>query len=451
MSSNVELPRSLDAERRLLGLALQAPGAYRETCGYVAAADFWSAPLGRLWAKIGEMTTEERPDVLLLDFLDLAGIERDPKAADRYGGVAEILSIAQGVLVTDDPKALAKRIRELAQRREAITRMMASAQALAAPGATPEAVTAAAASMSELMRGMVTEERRWRSIGEGMVGARDEALRARESGQPPERFRTGLWSLDEVFTARRQELCIIAARPGAGKSAFAQQWAEHVAVAHGATGFFQQEMTLLRMGGRALARRSNVASGRIQRGYDLMSRDEEAMEWAIQRYGRTPLYVDDCKGQRIETIWGQAEALKRTRPDLCMVVVDYLQLMEPPRVKGDTLAEALGVITRRLKIMAGQLDVCVVLLSQLNREGAEDAPQAHHLRGSGAIEQDADSILLLHRPNKESPVTNVLIAKQREGTSGVSIPMRFDGAYARFTPEKDQPGGDPWEERASGK
>ncbi len=249
---------------------------------------------------------------------------------------------------------------------------------------------------------------------------------------------TGFFDLDDLTSGlQNSELIIIAARPSVGKTALAMNIAEHVAVDEGkAVLFVSLEQSRIELVERLLCSRARMDSHRLRSGR-ISSDDIRRLQQAADQMMGAPLFIDDTPGRNMLQITATARRLKRQH-DLRLVVIDYLQLIEPDNLR-DSRQEQIARISRRLKMLARDLQIPVIALSQLNRslelrEGHR--PRLADLRESGSIEQDADVVLLLHRPElydqeAEPGLAEVIVAKQRNGPTG-TVKLSFLKQYTRF-------------------
>jgi len=244
---------------------------------------------------------------------------------------------------------------------------------------------------------------------------------------------TGYEPLDDLLGGWQDtDLVIVAARPSVGKSAFAMQSVLHAtSPGVGRVGLFAS----LEMSGEQLSDRAISHLGRINAAHIRQPKQMEPEEWprsteAFSSLQKLGLFVDDASGMTVEAICARARQLRATEP-LALVAIDYLTYIDLP--KNDTQEQGIQHVTRTLKGLAKELRLPVILLSQLNRDG-DDEPELKHLRGSGAIEQDADVVIFLHRPNKADRSTvKAKVAKHRNGALG-EFYMHADMAMQRFTP-----------------
>lgn len=243
------------------------------------------------------------------------------------------------------------------------------------------------------------------------------------------------WRLGGGF--RGGELVVVAARPAMGKTALAMAMADHVSNDVGPALVFSIEMPTEQLNMRTLARLSGIPVARLRDGSKMEDNDWARLTHAVAHMTRTPMYVDESGSVSLAEIMSRSRAQKR-RYGLSMVVVDYLGLIKLGDEERHDLK--IGAVTRGLKLLAKQLDVPVLLLSQLNRElerRPNKRPMVSDLRDSGAIEQDADIIVFLYRDevyDENSPdkgIAEAIIAKQRNGALGTAH-LAFIAEQAKF-------------------
>src|SRR5436309_3453356 len=249
---------------------------------------------------------------------------------------------------------------------------------------------------------------------------------------------TGFIDLDEKTAGlQTSELIIMAARPSHGKTALAMNVARHVAVEDNQPVFVVSlEQSRIELAERLLCCQARVDSHKLRKGH-LSSEDMQKLIEAGGVLRNAKLFIDDTPGQGMLRIAANARRLK-LRQGIRLVIIDYLQLIEPDN-RRDSRQEQVSHISRRLKFLARELQIPVMALAQVNR-GAEDRtehrPRLADLRESGAIEQDADTVMLLHRPEMYEPgqhegTLELLIAKQRNGPTG-EITLTYLKQFMRF-------------------
>lgn len=256
---------------------------------------------------------------------------------------------------------------------------------------------------------------------------------------------TGFADLDEMTAGFQSgDLIIVAARPSMGKTAFTLNIAQHAAIsAKKAVAFFSLEMSKESLVQRILCAEGRVDASRLRRGR-LLDDEYARLATAAGYLNTAPIYIDDTPGISILETRAKARRLKADRPDLAMIIVDYLQLMQG-RANTENRQQEVSEISRGLKALAKELEVPVVALSQLSRavESRPDKrPMMSDLRESGAIEQDADVIMFLYRPeyyygpvdkegNSLEGRAELIIGKQRNGAVG-KVDLMFHKEFTRF-------------------
>lgn len=234
------------------------------------------------------------------------------------------------------------------------------------------------------------------------------------------------------------QMIVIAARPGVGKSTLALDIARSAAIHHQMTTvFFSLEMSRTELAMRILSAEGKISMGRLKKG-DLDTEGWTNLATLQGRIDSAPLFIDDSPNMTLMEIRAKCRRLKQ-RNDLKLVVLDYLQLMSSGK-KVESRQQEVSEFSRSLKLLAKELDVPVIALSQLNRgseQRTDKRPMVSDLRESGSIEQDADMVILLHREDMYNPDServgeaDMIIAKHRGGPTR-TIPLAFSGKYSRF-------------------
>jgi replicative DNA helicase len=244
---------------------------------------------------------------------------------------------------------------------------------------------------------------------------------------------------DKTSGLQRSDLIIIAGRPSMGKTSFALNIAEYVAIKHHLpVAVFSMEMSNEQLVMRLISSLARINLQSVRTG-KLQDDDWNRMTPVIAQLEKTPLFIDETPALNPTELRARARRLKHEQGQLGLIVIDYLQLMQVPHTKENRATE-VSEISRSLKILAKELDVPVVALSQLNRNlelRSDKRPQMADLRESGSLEQDADLIAFIYRDevyNDNSPdkgVAEIIIAKQRNGPIGTTR-LTFLGQYTRF-------------------
>jgi replicative DNA helicase len=271
-----------------------------------------------------------------------------------------------------------------------------------------------------------------------------------EAGKRPDGLSgvpSGFTALDRITSGwQKSDLVIVAARPSMGKTAFVLSMTRNMAVEHKAPiALFSLEMGGDQLVKRLISSETELGSEKLRSGR-LEDFEWEQLNVKIKDLVEAPIYVDDTPGLSIYELRSKCRRLK-AKYDISCVIIDYLQLMTAGADMRGNREQEVSLISRQLKIIAKELDIPVIALSQLNRgveqrTGDAKKPMLSDLRESGAIEQDADMVLFIHRPerygitedaegNSLIGIADIIIAKHRNGAVG-EIQLRFRNQLARF-------------------
>lgn len=260
---------------------------------------------------------------------------------------------------------------------------------------------------------------------------------------------TGFNELDKMTNGwQKSDLLIIAARPAMGKTAFVLSMTRNIAVEFKKpVAFFSLEMASVQLVNRLISSESGIPGEKLKKG-SLDKNDWEHMHSSLKQLGEAPIYIDDTPALSVFELRAKCRRLK-AQHDIQMIIIDYLQLMTAGgNQKGGNREQEISTISRSLKALAKELDVPVIALSQLSRavetRGGTKRPMLSDLRESGAIEQDADMVMFLYRPEyygietseetnlPTEGLTELIVAKHRSGATG-TVPLRFINTLAKFT------------------
>ncbi len=260
---------------------------------------------------------------------------------------------------------------------------------------------------------------------------------------------SGYTGIDRItYGWQASDLIIIAARPAMGKTAFVLTMARNMSVEHKVpVAVFSLEMSAVQLVKRLMTSETGLSSEKIRGGKKLESYEWEQLNTRLNQLSQAPLYIDDTPSLSIYEFRSKARRLVASA-GVKLIVIDYLQLMAgPPELKGMREQE-VSTISRSLKAIAKELNIPIIALSQLSRavetRGGAKKPQLSDLRESGAIEQDADIVMFIHRPDyygmAEDPsqvgLSEIIIAKHRNGATA-EVPMRFRSSEVRFVDVTD--------------
>ena len=432
------LPYDQDAEQGVLGSILLMPEACDEVSLILRPDDFFDEANRCLFTHMREMhDAGGKIDVtLLVDRLKTAG------HYETVGGGAYLYKIGQAVPNAAHARYYAGIVREKSTLRALIT---ASTEILRqAYDQRQDARQLVSAAEQQIFS--IVDQRAASSVSSirDILHIAMDRLDARLRGeQTQDSVETGFTDLDALMGGlHNSELVILAARPSMGKTAFAMNIAEYVSVeTRRPTLFVSLEMSSVELADRLLCSAAQVDGHRLRNG-TLANTDKQRLVEKASEISQAPLFVDDSPSQTVSEIAAAARRIKRREGGLGLIAIDYLQLIEPDN-PDDSRQEQVARIARRLKGMAREMKVPVLCLAQLNRQ-AEDTrdhrPRLSHLRESGAIEQDADVVMFVHREEyylrgeeqKEfEGKAEIIVSKQRNGPVG-DVELRWEKKFTRF-------------------
>lgn len=425
------LPADLGAEGVALGMVLWEPDTFPKLAAILSASDFSSTRHQKIHGAMKSIYDSGGiPDVVAV-----AGFLADHRDLEAVGGQSYLTGLYDpmaGAVVGFEQ--LCRRVRDKAVLREFITRFHVLSEECLMHGDSQSVIQRAEAAIQDMRKGD-QGTRRLLTVQEIVTqGGGIDAIFSRSQAVTSTPFAGLNYILGGGF--REDELIILAARPGFGKSALAAQIADFNASHNGVrVVFFGLEMsnneTLLRMAcSRARVNSNDVRMNRHSK------QQRSAINTAISNLNEIPIHFDDTASATVGAVHAALRTLTGMVPILGLVVIDYLQLMDAPGRYGNR-AEQVSSITRGLKLMAKEFHVPVMALSALTRESTKlgERPQLHHLRESGSIEQDANTVIFLHPTidDMKEPIrpTDLIIAKQRNGPIA-DVSLEFHKEYTRF-------------------
>ena len=436
------LPAAIEAEKSILGAILLDNVIYDQTTG-LKSEDFYLDGHRRIFTAMVDLRETSRA-IDIITLTDELGRRKDLEAS---GGVAYIASLTDGVPRRPSIEQYIKIVRDKAMLRALIHACNNTmAQALDQADTVEEILDRAEAEVFAISQGRVGNDfKDVASIVKDSFGSVDALLRR---GQKITGLATHFNDLDELTSGLQpSDLIIIAARPSMGKTAFAMNIAENAAVNDGkVVGIFSLEMSREALLLRMLCSQSQVNSHSMRTGF-LGREDIGKLQAGLERLLRAALYIDDTPGISVSEMRAKARRLAQmNHGKLDLVVVDYLQLMSGTPIGGkrfENRTQEVSAISRGLKAVAKELRVPVVALSQLSRApeqrgGKDNEPKLSDLRESGSIEQDADVVMFLYRPeyyDRENVdiegIAKLIIGKQRNGPTD-TVQLAFQKEFTRF-------------------
>jgi replicative DNA helicase len=415
------LPHNLEAERCVLGSILLDNHALNLAIEKVRGGDFFLDQHRRIYERMIELGDNHQP----IDLVTLTEQLVRHNELESAGGAAYLAQLVDGVPRISNLEHYTRIIREKALLRNLIhLTNSVQQQALDAEEDADEILDRAESSIFQL-----AEER----VRAGFVGVKDLVTESFErlhkiltEGRNITGLSTGYQELDKLTSGLQDsELIIMAARPSMGKTALALNIAENIAVRADeprAVAIFSLEMSKESLLLRLLASSAQIDAHKFRTGR-LGQADWRKMTEALNRLAEAPIWIDDTASTTVVEIGAKARRLKRDK-GLSLIIIDYLQLISA-RGRFANRNEEVSSISRGLKALSKELKVPVIVLSQLTRapEREERKPQLADLRESGALEQDADVVMFIHRPNfynkeldeEERRQAELIIAKQRNG------------------------------------
>ena len=434
------LPHSDEAERGVLGGMLLSSDAAGEIASLLSPSDFFdfSHLHPQIFSAILKLVKEGKdPDLILLSSsLSSSGLISKIEGGQAYLAdlVCSVPSASNALEYARIVKGLSKRrkVEECGKRIEQIGREEEDADR--------------AVSLAQAQALSLGEEKGFRQ----MERAGDAAKRAAsllEEGEEESLSFTGFKDLDALLQGFRPgQLIVLAGRPSMGKSTLASDFARFSSAQGRQVAYFSLEMSADEVAKRMLSARSAIRLEKLERGFIEGQEDLERLEEGIRALEALPIWLDDSPDLSLTEVRTKCRRLK-ARGGLGLVVLDYLQLLSSPKEKENRQQE-ISSFSRSLKILSKELSCPVVALSQLNRspemrEGRR--PQLSDLRESGSIEQDADVVLLVNRPEAYNPddrpgEAEIIVAKHRNGKTG-SVWLEFEGDFSRFRDPKASLGG----------
>jgi replicative DNA helicase len=435
-------PHSVEAEQSVLGGILLDTSAWDKIVDLIGESDFYRFEHRLIYRHIAHLTDRAKP----VDVITVAESLESNAELDKAGGLAYLGSLAQNVPSAANIRRYAEIVRE-----RSIMRKLAEVGSDIATSAYNPAGRDADQLLDEAESRVFQIAEAGERGRQGFVPIppllskvveRIETLYGRDNASDVTGIATGFTDLDSMTSGMQPgELIIVAGRPSMGKTAFAINIAEHVALEVAKpVAIFSMEM-----GGTQLAMRMIGSVGLLNqhtlRTGKLEDDDWSRMTHALGRLNDAPIFIDETAALNALELRSRARRLHRQNDGLGLIVVDYLQLMSASSGKAsENRATEISEISRSLKALAKELQVPVMALSQLNRsleQRPNKRPMMSDLRESGAIEQDADLILFIYRDevyNPDSPdkgKAEIIIGKQRNGPIG-KVELTFRGEYTRF-------------------
>ncbi|HEU4962481.1 MAG TPA: replicative DNA helicase [Bacilli bacterium] len=436
-------PQNMEAEQAVLGAVLIEAEALTPVSEMLQAEDFYRKTHQMIFDAIVRVSESGEP----VDLITVTAQLQHVGQIDDIGGVAYLASLANSVPTAANVDYYAQIVKE----KSIMRRLINTATKIAATGYEGGVEVA---EMIDDAEKRILEISQQGSANKGFTPIKDVLLDTFErieflynnkgavTGTP-----TGYPDLDKMTSGfKPSELIILAARPAVGKTAFALNIAQNVAVREkGTVAIFSLEMGREQLVQRMLCAEANIDAGKMRTGF-LDEDDWPKLTMAVGTLSEAPIYIDDTPGITVSEIRAKLRRLK-VEHGLKLVVIDYLQLIMG-KGKGDNRQQEVSEISRTLKLIARELECPVIALSQLSRsveQRQDKRPMMSDLRESGSIEQDADIVSFLYRDDYYNPeserknIIEIIIAKQRSGPTG-TVELVFLKNFNKFVSLEKAPG-----------
>ena len=440
------LPNDIEAEQSVLGSMCLSKYALQQACETLTPDSFYLASNAKIFSCIQSLAEKDVP----IDLTTVTAALKNSNLLSEVGGVEYLSEILNIVPTAANIDSYIKIVEDDAIRRKLIeTAPNICSMGYESDRSVSETLDQAEQKILTVVKNRRTSE--FKSIQNVLFKAQEDLERLAETKNDITGIPTGWIDIDRATTGLHEnELIIIAARPAMGKTAFALNLATSVAINTGKTvAVFNLEMSAEQLATRMLSSLGQVELNKLRTG-NLLNDDWKRVNEAISQLSGAKMYIDDTPGINIGEIRSKCRRLASSDDGLGLVIIDYLQLISGVGNYGGNRQQEVSDISRALKVMAMELQIPVVALSQLSRsvETREDKrPNMSDLRESGSIEQDADIVSFLYRDdyyNKESKtsdstsISEFIIGKNRSGST-TTIDLLFKRDMATFLSFRKDP------------
>lgn len=434
-------PQALDLEEAVLGALMLEKGAVNDAIDVLKPESFYKEAHQKIFAAIMELFSNSEP----IDILTVTNHLRSKGELDLVGGPVYISQLTNRVGSTANVEYHARIISEKHILRELI-RISSNIIKKSFDDTTDvfDLLDRAETDLFSVTEGNI--RRNYDSMSTIIQKAIDEIDAARKNSDGISGIPTGFTSLDRVTSGwQRSDMVVLAARPGMGKTAFVLSMARNVAVQFNKpVAVFSLEMSSVQLVNRLIASETEISAEKLRKG-NLEPHEYQQLHARIKKLTNAPIFIDDTPALSIFELRAKARKLKQTQ-DIDLIIIDYLQLMTAGSEGKGNREQEISTISRSIKTIAKELNVPIIALSQLSRSvetrGGDKRPMLSDLRESGAIEQDADIVTFIYRPEyyglqeweDGTPChgqAEIVIAKHRNG-SLENIKLKFIGHLAKF-------------------
>ncbi|MBR0286690.1 MAG: replicative DNA helicase [Bacteroidales bacterium] len=437
-------PQALDVEEAVLGAMLVEPATIDESMEELSAACFYDPQHRMIFEAMSELVNEH----VSIDLVTVSEKLRSKGNLEAVGGPVVLAGLSQNIAAAAHIEYYIKILKQKTIQRDLITASYEILkQSFDESTNVDDLIDNAQTKVFAAIQNNV--KRDVQDIG-SIINSVLDNLQELQGITGPSGVPSGYPSIDRVTQGwQKSDLIILAARPSVGKTAFALNIARNAAVdANMPVAVFSLEMSADQLGKRLITTESGLSGEKIKGGVKLEQYEWVQLEDTLKRLAKAPLYIDDTPGIPIMEFRTKAKRLVKQK-GVRLIVVDYLQLMQGPVELRGLREQEVAAISRTLKATAKELNIPIIALSQLSRNavqrtGGTGKPQLSDLRESGSIEQDADMVIFIHRPDfvgmSENPEDKekayIVIAKHRNGEV-CDIEMKYKANQVKFV-EPDQ-------------
>jgi len=432
-------PQAIDVEEAVLGAMLLEPSCVDEAMEELTPSCFYDPKLRTIFEAMSSLVNEHTS----VDIITVSSKLKEKGMLEEVGGAVVLAGLSERVGSAAHIEYYLKILKQKNIQRDLIT---ASYDILRDSYddsiKVDELIDKAQTKVFDAIQSNVRKE--VQDIGHVINDAMSD-IQAMQTNTGVNGVPSGFVSIDRITMGwQKSDLIILAARPSVGKTAFSLNLARNAAVDHHmAVAVFSLEMSAIQLAKRLMTTESGLSSDKIKGGVKLEDYEWEQLEYKLKALSKAPIYIDDTPGLQLMEFRTKAKNLVKNKK-VRLIIVDYLQLMQGPIELRGMREQEVAAISRTLKATAKELNVPIIALSQLSRQavqrqGGGGKPQLSDLRESGSIEQDADMVIFIHRPDyiglSEDPgdkeKTQIIIAKHRNGET-CDIDMLFKSEQVKF-------------------
>lgn len=437
-------PQALDVEEAVLGSMLLEPNCVDEALENLSEGCFYSDRNRLIFLAIQSLRNANAP----IDIITVADKLRQQDKLEAVGGPSVLAELSGKIGSAAYIESYVRILQQKAIQRDLITAAHdILSNAYDDQVSVDELIDKAQSEVYEATQSV--EKKSVQTIG-SVISQALERIQEMQNIEGLSGVPSGFPTLDKITNGwQPSDLIILAARPSVGKTAFSLNLARNAAVDHNIpVAFFSLEMSSIQLATRLMTTESGLSADKIKGGAKLQNDEWNLLEQSLKKLSNAPLYVDETPGLPVMEFRSKVKNLVKQKK-VRLVIVDYLQLMQGPSETKGAREQEVAAISRLLKATAKELNIPIIALSQLSRQavqrqGGGGKPVLSDLRESGSIEQDADMVIFIHRPDfvglsenlADRENTQIIIAKHRNGETR-DIDMLFKSAQIKFVETSD--------------